>query len=670
MNFWIDIENISGSKLGPGPVTSATFWENVERVDRAGAFAFSMPASDPRAANITARCIVRCYARVQDNVVEIGAGIVEDIQMTTNAQGESMLTFQGGNLLQELSNRSVGFLELTDGAGGGAPDALAQIGAVMEQMGWSFDAANGDTATESNVYAKFAGESVLAALVKIAEAKGEHFRLGRGRKVVWMQKSRIVPSGIRAVQGGDAVALSGNKHACIITGLRETQDAYDVTSRVYPFGSGIGDARLTMAASNRTPPAGYYISADGALVRSATEENYGRIDKYISFKDISPVSNTDADVQAAANALFDAALEYLKKHARPEKCYEIEVSKSDKLILPGETIRVIFRSVVDHYLAANIDRDLYVLEVTNRIDAQGIRTTAMQVATIDAWADTEAVTIAGLMNTMRVMESYPQLNASSYYENFYDAIDGSNALEFPVLLGREVVNVNEVRLFFKLQPLESTVKSVVGQSTTSTSGGGGGVTSASGGGGATTSEGGGSHSHSVNLAGHQHNITIVSGNYGEYVRLSGSTLVASGGGSGSTAGVMGSGHASTSSSASNHSHTVEVPAHSHTVNIPNHSHTVTPNINTNYGIFRDSSANVPGAGEITVTINGYTVTPTEGEIGSGWYEIDLTPYVSDVTTLRPKRVVNTLRITCASGKRAHAAGKVRVRTVIQAVALL
>ena len=48
-----------------------------------------------------------------------------------------------------------------------------------------------------------------------------------------------------------------------------------------------------------------------------------------------------------------------------------------------------------HYL--NIDANLYILETTTEIDAQGLRTVALTVATVDAWPTSEAELIADEM---------------------------------------------------------------------------------------------------------------------------------------------------------------------------------------------------------------------------------------------------------------------------------
>lgn len=664
-NFWIDVENAAGIKQGDGPIISAEYWESVVRLDRAGTFSFSMPASDNRAAIVQPKLVARCYARVQDNVTEIGAGIIDKITLTIGAQGQTMLVVSGDDLLRELTWRSVGFLELTDGAGNGVTNALYQV--MQCAPGWSLSYY---PSTENNVYAKFAGETVLSALIKIAADKGEHFRIGTGRSVAWLRKD-LTSSGIRAIQGGEPTAIDGNKDVCIVVNLQEERDTYQICSRIYPYGSGVGDARLTLAATSMTAPMGYTLDkANNYLMKNNTEESYGRIEQYMSFKNIAPISNTDADLQAAANKLFGAALTYLEKHKQPEKFYTMEVAKVDRLIHPGETVRVVVKKIVDEYDVVDIDADLYVLEVRNRIDGSGIRTTGMQVATVDRWNESDDALIVSSMDETRVMESYPQLNACSYYETFYDAIDGTTNLEFPVMLGAEVVNVNEVRLFFKLAPLESTAKSVVAQSSTSSSGGGSTVTSTSGGSSTQTSSSAGQSTPTTTSGDsyHSHAIALQSGDSGGAVYHQGGRLYTAGGGT-VAANFTNISHTHTVSVPS-HNHSVTIPSHTHNATIASHTHTLTPSVSMEYGVYRDTTSYVPSLSEITVQIGYATVYPVISDFSSEWYEVDLTAHVSNAQTFRPISNVNTIRISCLDGKRAHVFGKVRVRTVIQAIAVL
>lgn len=677
-NFWIDIEDISGVKLGEGPVISATFWESTLMLDRAGTFKFSIPAGDARAKVVQPKRIARCYTRVQERLTEIGAGIIDKIELGVDAQGQAVLNVSGDDMLRDLTNRSVRSLECVSPTGDGVMTALASIMGYAPS-GWALDTVNGYAATATNVYAKFSGESVLNALINVGKQRGEHFRLGVGRKVVWLQKN-LAACGIRAVQGGEPTALVGNRDACIITDLQEEQDTYELCSRLYPYGNGVGEARLTLAACSKSTTTGYYtMDKVNNYIQNTQMESaggYGRIERYISMKNVAPISNTTLDLQNAANVLFDSAIEYMERHKRPEKFYRLQVTKVEKLLYPGQTIRVVLRKIVDGYEAVNIDKDLYILETTNRIDGSGLRTTDMQVATVDRYRESDDIYVIERMQEARVMESYPQLNASSYYETFYDAIDGSNALSFPFLLGKEVVNVNEVKLYFKLQQLESTAKSVAGSSTSAGPSSKATADSNSNVVKSTESQsttdvvvGGGVNTSTVSgNKYHGHPIPIQRGDNGMAVYLQGGVLYSYGGGTPAAVAVdIGHTHNFSTpdhSHGMSHSHNVTIPGHGHGMA---HSHTFTPIVTMDYGIYRGGT--VPTIAQTIVKINNTTVTPAASSL-SGWYEVDLTAYVSSTTTFRPNQEVNTIAISCSTGQMANVQGKLRVRTVIQAIAVL
>ena len=77
MEFWVDIEDAAGNRLGAGPITTATEWQSTPRLDEAGTFAFSLPASDPKAALLANKRVARCWGIVDGAVREIGALIAD-----------------------------------------------------------------------------------------------------------------------------------------------------------------------------------------------------------------------------------------------------------------------------------------------------------------------------------------------------------------------------------------------------------------------------------------------------------------------------------------------------------------------------------------------------------------------------------------------------------------
>jgi hypothetical protein len=291
----------------------------------------------------------------------------------------------------------------------------------------------------------------------------------------------------------------------------------------------------------------------------------------------------------------------------------------------------------------------------------------MQVATVDRWNESDDAMIVSSMNEARVMESYPQMNANAYTVGWYEDMDDSKSAYLDFWLGSEVVNVNQVLLRFQVDALRSTVKSVAGNSTSSgqsatTSSGASTLTSAYPS-TKTTADAGGSINQDVNSYGSTGHNTGTENEY--YDPISGKT------------------HHSHGYSLIQHGHGITVGAHGHGMDHTHgighthgieHTHIFTPNVAMVYGVFEDSAGNKSVISNLIFVINSTTIPSNKivsiGD-GSGWYSVDLTSYVSNTTTFRPKQGHNRLEIRGGgTGKRSRIRGQLTIRTVIQAVAII
>ena len=269
--------------------------------------------------------------------------------------------------------------------------ALADVMAFAPAS-WTIDDALGHTATANGVYLTFAGESVLTALIRIAEHTGENFTAGFGRNLIWLQDEQR-DSGLRAVAHVDPMAAEDAPEIMLIRNLRAAPDgdASDIISRVYPYGGGIGPMRPTLALTSKSAPAGYTLSTtDNYLRCDATETAYGRIEVSQAWSDMVAKGTDDTQKQKAADALFDRALEFLQQHAAPIESYEADVIKLSRPLLPGYRVRVVYDEFVDGYHAVAVDDVLWVTETATEIDASGIHVTGLQLATIDRYQQTSS----------------------------------------------------------------------------------------------------------------------------------------------------------------------------------------------------------------------------------------------------------------------------------------
>ena len=394
--FWIDIEDSSGNKLGDGPLITATQWQQVKRLDRAGEFSTRVSQTEPMFYQLHALRTLRCMgANAPDlGLVEYGAGIVNERRGHGKGGGDVSADISGSDLLRELTYRNVGELAIDNGSGG-ATNSGPQLIMAYAPPGWSLDTVNGWDTTATAVLHQFSGESVLEALGRLAEMTGEHFRLTDGRKILWMRSDQP-SSGIVAVQDGETISLGGNTQVVLFTTLDSVEDVTEVATRITPYGAGDGDARLTLAGATWSPPAGYSIDTVNNVITSTVAENP------VSF----PGVRIDAQPQhwkdiTDANTLAEAAYQWLRKRGNGDeyRSYRIRLSKIDTVLEPGTTIRIIYQRYIDQnsadwpggiYPAVVVDDDFLILEVTNIIDANGARTAEIVVASTDRWPASEA----------------------------------------------------------------------------------------------------------------------------------------------------------------------------------------------------------------------------------------------------------------------------------------
>lgn len=643
-NFWVDIENASGNRMGGGPLRASQF-RHTSRLSACGEFSFVISAADPNLSALQEKRVAICkYIDRTGALQTFGGGVIDKIVRSIQKDGSLIITVSGNDLGRELSYRSVGALDLSGVGGAGVTNAPDQVMAYAP-AGWSI----ADGSTVVNVYAGYDGESVLSALIGVGEYIGEHWRLGSGRAIEWIGPvSTFTASGVRAVQHvNDPVGAETIDDIALITGLEEKSDAADLLSRVIPRGSGNGSVTLTLAAVTDAAPSGYTLNtASNYIKRDASESTYGRIERVIDFKNIGPISNTTPDIQAAANMLLQASVEHLRRFGTPQKFYRVQLAKVGQILKPGTTLRTVYRSLIDGVVVYDLDGTYNIVEAERQITAEGIATTSVVISTIDRMPMTDSDYLARQAMSAKVLAAHQQLGASVDTFTYRDEMDNTHGASMRFWLGDEYTSIQRAVLRFQIQPLRSTVKSVAGSSTTTSSGGE--STSGSGGSSAPTSSGGD----------HAHGVPLYNGTSGQTVRFSGGALWVFGGDGGS--------HPQVTLDSPAHTHSVSIPSHTHST--PNHTHDLTPNISMTYGIFEASDVNTLALANLVIKLNGGSdLNASVVDISNGWYELDITEQLVD-TAFRPLQENNEIAITTAIAKTARIEAQITVRGVVQAVA--
>lgn len=672
----VDIYDLGNprARVGKGPIQSAYDVQHDDPLSMCGVFSFKVPCRDPKSA----------YLQVQLRSVDIHAdgvrkfvGIVEEKTRIIPATGSAYYLVSGRSFLAEMDDSTVGFLALSTVTNGPATVLSTNGGGT-----WTLDTTNGSATTVGAYYGRIVA-SRLSALVKLQERTREHFIYrpdlsGSVRKLIWVGAAGTV-SGFRAIQGGgEAVALESNPYVALITDLEELEDGTELANRLRVFGAGddYEHTSTNLGASSYsdvgTPgTAGWFtVYADNNYIDynySTLTLGYRRRERYVQFPDISPISNTAADMVAAANALAVAGMAYARRYGLPHKFYRLTVAKLPPDLLPGQSIRVLYyEEGAEGEVVHDLNTDLIVLNIATRYGNDGSVLYQLTVATTDRMPGSDTEETVSRIEQAHLYQSHTQPDESKDTLTYIDEFDDTESAELPFWIGAEVARVKQVLLRFTVGPLRSTVLSLAGSSTTTNSGGASTPTSTSGG-GSTPTTGTGDHSHPFNiLAG-----TIVD-NVG----------IDAGGGIVNDGGVLRT--PSTQFETGGHTHGVTIPGHTHDVSIPGHTHDLTPNISANYGIYEDTGSVIDTTNPTTLTagctilINGNAINVADIDAAgvAGWYQIDLTDLavtgyeLVDPETFRPNNVVNIVSFLGASGKLGRVSAQLQIRASIQAVANL
>lgn len=676
--FRIDVLDSTGVRVDEGPLTTVLALEDTARLDAIGSAQFTLPAEDPRGANINAGALFDIYDRVDGY---LGRFYYRSKTIDAKAAGGAQLVVACHNQLIELARKSVYFRRTY--VAQAVDDVIQDLAALV--AGWSdvTDAGIGSTSVS------YEGESVLLAVDVLRDRWNKHFRLGEARVLefgAFGADSGLTLTNVRGQVQGE-IAL--NTNIALVETIRLVDESDEVFNYIIPLGAGQGTAQLTIEQATLgtyTVETGtnddgshYYFIQDATSVAA-----YGRREKILSFPSIRPITNSDANILNAANALKLTAEAYLARHLVPKVTYAIAVRGLRENVSVGDLVRLQYRGVVDGYSFIDVNADFYVMDVTRKRDVNGTRTATLVIAAVADRRTSDTDVMMDVVSDIRALKvSVPLSLARTAHGPYVLRLSLSHTAEFTVRIGSEVLFLNYAILRFRTSPLKSSVTAAAsGGGSAPTSGASSAATTSSG--GASTSGADTSHTHTVTVAAHTHNVTtnnhthtipIKDDGTGSAVRYnatnhwftcstglgSDSVATSSSGGGETVSSASGGSSSPTSSGGSSHTHST--PNHSH--NMP-HTHDVTIAAHSHdliYGVYEDTEYPT----DITVTVNGDgsyitdTTTPESHEI-----EIDITADLNDaVGGLRQN---HRILFECASGQ-GEVECEVDILCTIQAIAV-
>ena len=192
---------------------------------------------------------------------------------------------------------------------------------------------------------------------------------------------------------------------------------------------------------------------------------YGVIGRPVAYNEIGMQVNTYADKRMAANQLAIAAHAQLSRMATVQEAYTCRVVRAPSILVPGQTIRVVYHEWRDSVHVVDIDKVLYILEAQDEVGEDGIRTTGLTLATVDRWPFGSDDLGVEALEDGKIIAAYAQgTMAYSVSGPYIRRIDSTHDAEFTCKIGREVLDVQRATLRFQTRPLTSSVLSIGGSS--------------------------------------------------------------------------------------------------------------------------------------------------------------------------------------------------------------
>ncbi|MBN1991365.1 MAG: hypothetical protein JW953_01580 [Anaerolineae bacterium] len=491
--FRIDVLDAGGNKVGDGPITNIESIKRRRLLDKIGGVDITLQAIDQKTAVVGAGRWYRIHHQVYGDL-----GTYRHATVSNQTQG-AKLAIAADDTLIELAYKNCYFRRNFDNV---AVDSVVST-LVGLAGGWT----TGSVETGiGNTTVSYEGESVLEALDVLRDRWGRHFRLSAARTLDFGEFGD--DSGLRLIRPENVPReLTNNADVAFINALEITEESGEVINRLIPVGAGVGTTQLTLLYATSTHPSYPVqtgVNADGSefyyIEDAASQAIYGVIERPFEQSGIRPLTNSTADMQNAANALYWSALAALLRWKESRTYYAVGATKLDSTrLLPGDTIGVVFRGIAMYqgkpYKWVDVEENLWVLDIDETYNARGEQRVKLAVATTSQRRTSDSDLLSKLMRDTAVQKVHVQPNLTHSPNGPYTKrIDSTHTAIFKVRLKGEVLAINRAILKFSTSPLRSSVTTSQGGSShthTTTIGSGGAHTHT------TTIGSGGTHSHSV-----------------------------------------------------------------------------------------------------------------------------------------------------------------------------
>lgn len=417
LQYYINVEDDSGNVLGSGPITSALYWRQTKSMDQAGTFETSFPLADPAADNVDSEGVLRCYAVIPgEGPTEIGSGVVDNIAFEPSADG-MLLHVSGLDEMRLLRDRSVGFLQL---GGSGSPPTVSHSTAIssieaLAPSGWSFTA-DSSVPFDEIIY-RFRGESILGALIKMAQFSKTHFYLDSAKSITF--DSTFTSSGITCVNE-PVQGFAQSDTTAFISQYSYVRETKDLMSRVYPYGGwydgiftnvfipGVNDVNFGITASDpdywASPKYTGYTDdrTNNYIIKDSTNTAWGRRERFVQYPDIKVTFVTggysNAIWRSLCRLIYNRAIADLDWYGLEAEFYQLQLQNCNTIIEPLQTVRLIMNVIEGGRKVFRVDDTLLVISSQIECTGAGIKTTNLEVTNAERYRRSDPYATVSFQN--------------------------------------------------------------------------------------------------------------------------------------------------------------------------------------------------------------------------------------------------------------------------------
>lgn len=419
MRALADVLNTSGTKLGAGPLTTVTSVQYRRTLDGIGQATVTVPATDTRAIDLLAvkrRLTVR---RPQPSGIltpMFTESIVVKMGTKDGPNGaEIVLNLLDKVSLLEDANTYVG-LKLK----GVTLDSAMTTLLALSSAGFTHSFVDSGLDT-LDVSMRFDGVTVLEAVKKVLAQHALHW-YAEG-STLYITSGGALANGALFNMLHVPSSVGGTTPHALIQELRREVDADGMVNAIVPLGKGDGNNALTLKRSTRSTP--YTIGSSTVNGRTVYYFNdptsiatYGQITRVVKFDDITPLEPTKAEKIAAANQLYDVAVEHLLRFKQPITRYTASIRAPNTAYgtfgvpRPSEKRRVVYRGYVTplngtaaEYLS--LDDELWVTGVSETVNLEGY-SAAVDLADYDVAPEPPAAKVVNAIKKLEAGRELPQ----------------------------------------------------------------------------------------------------------------------------------------------------------------------------------------------------------------------------------------------------------------------